>query len=116
MDNFKKKYTFNQRYNEAQRILRKYPERVPIIIDKDQDTNNIPEIDKRKFLVPGDLTVAQFIFVIRKRIKLSPEKAIFLFVGNNLPVTSSLMSDVYSKYKDEDLFLYCSISGENTFG
>jgi GABA(A) receptor-associated protein len=116
MNNFKKNYSFKQRYNEAQRILRKHPERVPIIVDKHQDANNIPELDKKKFLVPGDLTVAQFIFVIRKRLKLSPEKAIFLFVGKNLPVTSSLISDVYSKYKDDDLFLYCFIMGENTFG
>jgi len=29
--------------------------------------------------VPADLTVGQFVFVIRRRIKLSPERAIFVF-------------------------------------
>ena len=37
--------------------------------------------------MPSDLTVGQFVYVIRKRIKLSPEKAIFIFVKNVLPPT-----------------------------
>eukprot|EP01052_Picozoa_sp_SAG31_P004845 SAG31_NODE_205_length_20397_cov_19.191152_13_plen_99_part_00 len=37
--------------------------------------------------MPSDLTVGQFVYVIRKRIKLSPEKAIFIFVNNVLPPT-----------------------------
>lgn len=35
--------------------------------------------------MPADLTVGQFVFVIRKRIKLDAEKAIFVFVDNILP-------------------------------
>ena len=49
--------------------------------------SDIPDIDKKKYLVPGDLTAGQFVYVIRKRIKLSPEKAIFIFVNNILPPT-----------------------------
>lgn len=40
-----------------------------------------------RYLVPADLTVGQFVYVVRKRIKLSPEKAIFIFVKNILPPT-----------------------------
>ena len=40
-----------------------------------------------RYLVPADLTVGQFVYVIRKRIKLSSEKAIFIFVKNVLPPT-----------------------------
>lgn len=42
---------------------------------------------KCRYLVPADLTVGQFVYVIRKRIKLSAEKAIFIFVDNVLPPT-----------------------------
>lgn len=42
-----------------------------------------------RYLVPADLTVGQFVYVIRKRIKLSPEKAIFIFVNNVLPPTGA---------------------------
>ena len=87
-------------------------------------------------MVPADLTVGQFVYVIRKRIKLSPEKAIFIFVDEVLPPTAALMSSIYEEHKDEDGFLYITYvpsshlsdckqptltvwtrySGENTFG
>lgn len=40
---------------------------------------------QKKYLVPADLTVGQFHYVIRKRIKLAPEKALFLFCSNSIP-------------------------------
>lgn len=43
-----------------------------------------------RYLVPADLTVGQFVYVVRKRIKLSAEKAIFIFVKNSLPPTGQL--------------------------
>jgi GABA(A) receptor-associated protein len=46
-----------------------------------------------------DLTVGQFVYVIRKRIKLAPEKAIFIFVEETLPPTAALMSAIYEEHK-----------------
>ena len=51
--------------------------------------------------------------MIRKRIKLEPEKAIFIFVEETLPPTAMLMADLYKQYQDEDGFLYITYSGEN---
>ena len=78
--------------------------------------SQIPEIDKRKFLVPNDISVAQFMWIIRKRIQLPSEKAIFLFVNKTIPQSSSTMGQIYTSHKDEDGFLYIAYSGENTFG
>jgi hypothetical protein len=66
------------------------------------EKSDIATIDKKKYLVPADLTVGQFVYVIRKRIKLSPEKAIFIFVDEVLPPTAALMSSIYEEHKDED--------------
>ncbi|KVH99145.1 Autophagy protein Atg8 ubiquitin-like protein [Cynara cardunculus var. scolymus] len=52
-----------------------------------------------RYLVPADLTVGQFVYVVRKRIKLT-----------------AMMSAIYEENKDEDGFLYMTYSGENTFG
>ena len=46
-----------------------------------------------------DLTVGQFVYVIRKRIKLSAQKAIFIFVDDILPPTAALMSSIYEEHK-----------------
>ncbi|KAL5709197.1 Autophagy-related protein 8g [Ranunculus cassubicifolius] len=86
-----------------------------VIVEKAK-RSDIPNIDKKKYLVPADLTVGQFVYVIRKRIKLSAEKAIFIFVDNVLPATGAIMSAIYEEKKDEDEFLYVTYSGENTFG
>ena len=49
-----------------------------------------------RYLVPADLTVGQFVYVIRKRIRVSPEKAIFMFVKNVLPPTGASHQHVES--------------------
>ncbi|KAI9332995.1 autophagy-related protein 8 [Obelidium mucronatum] len=112
---FKDEHPFDKRKGEAERIRQKYPDRIPCIVEK-AEKSDIATIDKKKYLVPCDLTVGQFVYVIRKRIKLSPEKAIFIFVNNVLPPSSSLLSQVYQEHKDEDGFLYIVYSSENTFG
>ncbi|KAJ2079042.1 Autophagy- protein 8 [Coemansia sp. RSA 988] len=112
---FKDEHPFEKRKAEAERIRLKYSDRIPVICEK-VERSDIATIDKKKYLVPADLTVGQFVYVIRKRIKLNPEKAIFIFVNETLPQTAALMSSVYEQSKDEDGFLYISYSGENTFG
>lgn len=56
--------------------------------------SKIPFIDKKKYLIPHDLSVGQFMYVIRKRIKIGPEKAIFVFVNKGIlpPVSGSQLS------------------------
>jgi GABA(A) receptor-associated protein len=114
---FKQKYSLNDRFNEAKNVMNKYPDRVPVICEKDYKArNDCPDIDKNKYLVPIDLTIGQFLYVIRKRMKVSPEKALFLFVNGTIPATSSSIYSVYYMHKDLDNFLYVTYSFENVFG
>jgi GABA(A) receptor-associated protein len=122
---FKDEHPFEKRKAEAERIVstpsiptnplqtikltifsqrQKYSDRIPVICEK-VEKSDIATIDKKKYLVPADLTVGQFVYVIRKRIKLSPEKAIFIFVDEVLPPTAALMSSIYEEHKDEDGYL-----------
>lgn len=112
-DDIKLKTTLEQRQQESSKIMKKYPDRVPIIVESKTDGLNI---DKNKFLVPRDLTMGQFIFTIRKRVQLAPEKALYLFVNDKIPGTSSLISQIYDQDHDEDGYLYCQIAEESTFG
>ena len=115
--NFKTKHPFEKRKEEAERILAKYPQRIPVICEKDPRSRDIPNIDRQKYLVPDDLSVANFMYVIRKRIKIEAEKSIYLFVNNKvMPATAQFISTLYEKYKDEDGFLYITYAGESTFG
>ncbi|KER27625.1 hypothetical protein T265_05346, partial [Opisthorchis viverrini] len=53
-----------------------------------------------------DISVAQFLWIIRKRIQLSEEKALFLFVGSTIPQSSTSIGQLYSDFCDDDGFLY----------
>lgn len=112
---FKNTHDFEKRKDESSRLLSKYPDRIPIIVAKEK-TSDIPDLDKYKFLVPRDLTVGQFIFVIRKRLKLKSEIGMFIFVENTLPPVSYPISQLYKDHEDIDGFLYVTYSGESTFG
>ena len=112
---FVKQHSLEERREEATRIRSRYPKRIPVIVEPSKKSV-LPPLDKIKYLVPGDLTVGQFAYVVRKRLKLKPETAIFVLVNNSFPSTSTEMCFLYEEHVAEDGFLYVNISGENTFG
>jgi GABA(A) receptor-associated protein len=112
---FKTQHSLEDRKTESARILEKYPERIPVICER-LEKSKMEIIDKKKYLVPSDLNVGQFVYVLRKRVKLPAEQAIYLFVNGKLPPTHQLINQIYDQDKDEDGFLYMNYSGENTFG
>lgn len=107
----------SKRRAESQKIKEKYPDRIPIICEKDPKSK-MKEVDKTKYLVPMDLTVSQFSFIIRKRLELSKEAALFLLVAGKHSITGdSSMEEIYEKHKDkEDGFLYVVYASELTWG
>ena len=114
--NLHKKKTIQQRLTESTSILQKYPDRVCIYLEKREKCISLPDVEKNKYLVPNSITIAQFMYLIRKRIRISSEQAIFIFVNNSLISCNDTMYDVYNKHKNNDGFLYITYSGENCFG
>jgi GABA(A) receptor-associated protein len=114
---FKKNYSLEERKKESFRVMDKHPERVPVICEKhDRASIMLPQVDKYKYLVPHDLTIGQFIYVIRKRIHLTPEQAIYLFIDGIIPQSNETLYNMYYRHKEKDGFLYISYTNENTFG
>ncbi|XP_035579187.1 gamma-aminobutyric acid receptor-associated protein-like 2 [Zalophus californianus] len=72
---------------ESAKTQVKHPDRVPVTVEK-VSGSQIVDNDKRKYLVPSDISVAQFMWLIRKRIQLPSEKASFLFVCKTVPQSS----------------------------
>jgi GABA(A) receptor-associated protein len=116
---YKSTTTLEQRTSESKRIKERYPDRIPIIVEINRGyTQDLPELDKNKYLVPGDLTLGQFIYVLRKRIKIDSAKAIFLMTedGQLMP-THTLLSSIYDeKCENTDGFLFLVLSSESVFG
>jgi len=113
---FQKDHTFDVRSQESAKILAKYPDRIPLIVEKIPTNTILPQISKTKFLVPADITITQFMFIVRKYLKLDPSVSIYLFCDGVIPNASETISNTYINHKDPDGFLYLFYAGENTFG
>lgn len=113
---FKANHSFEMRKAESEKIISKYDNRIPIIVEKENTCKVLPEINKNKYLVPNDLTVQQFHYVLRRRLELSYNNAVYLFCNNVMPASSATLASIYDTHRDPDGFLYIFYSGENTFG
>eukprot|EP00921_Rhytidocystis_pertsovi_P009932 GHVQ01015901.1.p1 GENE.GHVQ01015901.1~~GHVQ01015901.1.p1 ORF type:complete len:162 (+),score=10.54 GHVQ01015901.1:410-895(+) len=124
MPSIKEEVAFEKRTAEAHRIRAKYPNRVPVICEK-APRSDLPEIDKKKFLVPMNMLVGEFKYIIHKHINqcaqihgmpVTHEKTIYLFVNNTAPKAGALIQEVYESHMNDDGFLYIEYSCENTLG
>ena len=105
-----KKDKLENRISASNKIINKFYNRVPIIVDSKII------LDKNKFIVPRDMIIAQFMYILRKKLDVNPGEAIFLLCRNNIVMTSDSINTIYERYKEEDGFLYLIITKENTFG
>ena len=109
--------SFDDRKAETTRMLIKYPERICAYVQKSQGEKSLPEITKNKYLIPLNITVGQLVYVIRRRIKLNEQQALFIFVNNTtIPTLNSTIGETYRDHANEDGFLYITYAAENTFG
>ena len=113
---YDKEHTFDNRLAETKNALEKYPTRVPILVKMRKGSGTF-HIEKCKFLVPEELTVAQFLMIIRKRIaKLESNQAIWMFCNGIIPPTTESVGSLYNRCKSKDGFLRIVCSEENVFG
>ena len=117
LGSYKIKKPFSERKSESEKIRKKYPDRIPIICEKSvRNSLLLPDLDKSKYLVPHDLTIGQFMYVIRKRLKLDASEALYLFANGHIMTCSNTIGMAYDNYRDSDGFLYLKYSKESTFG
>ena len=107
---------FDARKAESSRLRLLHASRLPVIVKRSASCSRSVEIDKSKFLVPEDITTMQFVDVIRKRIRLNKNEALFLYCNSSLLSGPSTIRSVYSRHCSEDGFLYVFYALENTFG
>jgi len=125
MTAFRAKYSVSQRRAYAEAKRNTYPDKVPVFLEalgaRFAD-KAAPRLNKCKFCVSADDTFAQFVWFIRKHIRLPDSDALHWFVGApdqraQMPANHMLMSQVYAEGQDpDDQFLYVRYGRETTFG
>ncbi|KAL0818967.1 hypothetical protein ABMA28_008260 [Loxostege sticticalis] len=114
---FKTKKPFVSRKEEVMAIKSKFPNKIPLIVERYHKEKSLPALDKTKFLVPEDITMSQFLVIIRNRIRMKPNQALYLIINNRSMLSMSLtMAQAYENYGDEDGFLYITYASQEVFG
>ena len=93
----------------------KFKNRVPVVLNKGKGV--LIELEKGKFLINKDTTLGQFAMMLRRKNKLTPTEAIYIFCNNVLPQSNATMMDLWTQHHDkDDDILYLTCAKENTFG
>ena len=98
------------------KVIKRYPDTVPVIIKKKETEKCLPDLPNNKCLIPRKFTIGDFIWLLRKKLKLESHKGIFIFVNGILPPNNALMETLYNEHKDPDSFLYITYCSESIFG
>ena len=102
--------------DSAQKIIDYYPHRIPVIVKLSKDFSKKYMLEKSKYIVPDDLSLGQFVYIIRRKIKLEAEKAVFVYINNKLINNANNIQTIYADHKNLDGFLYIDLALESTFG
>ncbi|CAL1280892.1 unnamed protein product [Larinioides sclopetarius] len=114
---FKERRSLEMRKMESSEVRSKFLKKVPVIVEKSDREKVLPHLDRVKFLVPLDMTMSQFVGIVRTRLKLKPTQTFYLMLNNRSVVTMSrYMGGIYDEYKDEDGFLYCTYAAQEMYG
>ncbi|XP_028650330.1 microtubule-associated proteins 1A/1B light chain 3C-like [Erpetoichthys calabaricus] len=117
MKPFKQRKCLATRQHEVSNIRLKFPNKLPVIVERYNKEKVLPPLDKTKFLVPPDLPLCQFVTIIRNRIAINSTQAFYLLVNNRSLASMTLtMAEIYSLNKDEDGFLYITYASQEMFG
>lgn len=119
IDYTKKEFTEEEKYiirNEIEVIKQKYPNYIPIVVRVHNDKSI--KLTKSKFLVGGEITLAQFLSILRKKItNIKSTESIYLLINNTLMPITLTLSMIYKEKRDAETdMLYITICKENTFG
>ncbi|XP_076877496.1 microtubule-associated protein 1 light chain 3 gamma [Brachyhypopomus gauderio] len=114
---FKQRKCLATRKDEVFTIRSKFPNKLPVIVERYLQEKQLPLLDKTKFLVPQELTMGQFLCLLRSKIALEATQALYLLIsGRNMCNMAASMSEVYAQHRDPDGFLYMNYASQDMFG
>lgn len=96
------------------------PGRIPCIVEAVTEKDVV--LQRTRFLVSPTMTLTAFIHSIKEADPCNKGKdksrmeTLFFFIGETLILGTDTMGTIWSKYKEEDDFLYIVYSRESAFG
>ncbi|KAH7642540.1 microtubule-associated protein 1 light chain 3 gamma [Dermatophagoides farinae] len=115
---YKQRKSFAMRREEVLGIRTKFPNKIPIIVERSPKERSLPRLDKTKFLVPQELSMGKFMTIIRNRMNLNTRYSMHFMINNKTVAVgmTRTMNEIYKEHKDKDGFLYITYSSQEIFG
>jgi GABA(A) receptor-associated protein len=121
---FQREVSFYDRQQSSASILERYPDRVPILCERNPRAG-LPILQKKKFMVPRSLKMGELRQHVMHQLREENASAnagfrtpIYLTVGakREAPTSIATLGDIYALHKDPDGFLYLRYDEETPFG
>ena len=91
--------------------------RVPIVLLKDPNCKDFEGFERMNKLFPDYSKMADFMLIIKQKLSLEPEDALFFLVnGKKVVLGDEIMGNVYKEFKYVDGLLYIVFSKEKIWG
>lgn len=119
MSSYKNDTSETARMLKSRLLITKYPNSIPVILEKSPSDKVLSNINKTKYVMPKEMTVSNIIDILRKNMKdkINQYNSIYLICDENIMLSGSQSVDyLYNNYKNKDGFLYIQYCGENVFG
>lgn len=96
--------SFEDRKKSTTEILKKYPDKVPVLVSRKYG-KNIKQIEKQRFMVTRYLGILNLKHILAKELKLENETLLHLESKNCILNDNINIEELYVKHKDTDGFL-----------
>ena len=103
---------------DIQRLRQKHPDKIPIILDVEGDSDLLAQMTYKKYLINKNATFGEFQCAVRTKCTIPSEKALCFFVNRSeLCPVSELISALYARYvPNSDTVLCITVCTESVFG
>ncbi len=115
---YRESTSFEARKKKSNSLLSKFPDKIPVILEKSSKDKYLPKNEKNKLLVGNDMTVSNILQLLKKNLNINESMSIYIMVLNQNIMLSGSQSilTLYNSYKSNDGLLYLEYCSENVFG
>ncbi|XP_045466937.1 microtubule-associated proteins 1A/1B light chain 3B-like isoform X2 [Harmonia axyridis] len=94
-----------------------YPTKIPVIVKRFSKEKHLPQLDKKKYLIPQEVTMSQFQMILRNKMQLQSNRSMYLLVNNRSMLSlSTTIAEVYYEYAQNEGYLSIAYASEEVFG
>lgn len=99
-----------------EKLKERYPNKVPVIIQRDCLCRDVPELHKKRVFVSKTMLVSHLLYYVRRQLQMPAHRSIYLYVNESLPMLTQTVGMLHQEEAEDDGILYVFFATEHVFG